>query len=1000
MGKVIRYIYCLLFLICFQIKGFCQPGTTVDLKKPAKYENRVLTSEKTGNKKFSFPKRVTQNAFSHYNYYFNANNLLNDIIDDAKKVFKDDYTTLLPFNSYSLDATAGSGNIDSVIYKCNAGILLHDLRSNWVDNLYLALGKAYFLRKNFDSAEQVFRYINYAFAPKEAGGYDIPVGSNVSATDATFSIATKEKSSFPKKLISTPPSRNDALLWSARNYLESDKTAEAGGILEILRNDPFFPSRLKSDLEELVAYWYYQQNLYDSSAGHLIKALGVADDKLDKARMEFLAAQLYGMAGNKEESIKWFGKSAEQTIDPIMEVYANLSSIRIAGGNSDSITTQKLNALLKMAHRDKYLSSKDIIYYAIAQVELERNNAAEAQVMLKKSIFYNTDDNRDQRSQSFLLLADINFDLQKYEAAYNFYDSVNAASIPSETDKQRMAERKTALEVITQNIGTIHEQDSLQTVAMMPKNERDALIKKAVRFYRKQQGLKEDDTEPNVNPAIQQTATVDIFNTAGKSDWYFNNISLKGTGFSQFKIKWGNRPNTDNWQRQAAITAQLAAEQAEDDSSDTDDGDNAREKLNLPRPKAGVPAPDNKQSTLANEDGEITYEALLANLPLTEEQIIASNDKIADALFSNGQAFQNMLEDYPSAINAYEQFLKKYPDNKNSEAALFSLYYCYTKTGRNFSADSVRNAMAKNFPDGLMTAKLNNAKANTKEENAPATREYKSIYNLFIEGKFEQAKNAKAKADSTWGSKYWTPQLLYIESVFYVSKKEDSTAINRLNNLVTLYPQTPLAEKATAMIDVLGRRSEIEDYLTKLQITRNDKEEPEPVVDLTPVKPTIARTVIKRDSVVNKPTSQIAKTTIDTATGKPVIIKSFEFNAKDPQFVVLILDKVDPVFINEAKNALSRYNQINFYNQKLALSPVKLDDRYNLVLAGPFADAVAAIDYVDKTKPLAPSRIIPWLAPEKYNFTIISQSNLDILKQSRDVDSYKQLMEKILPGKF
>ncbi|MEP7320117.1 MAG: hypothetical protein ABI921_15275, partial [Panacibacter sp.] len=299
-----------------------------------------------------------------------------------------------------------------------------------------------------------------------------------------------------------------------------------------------------------------------------------------------------------------------------------------------------------------------------------------------------------------------------------------------------------------------------------------------------------------------------------------------------------------------------------------------------------------------------------------------------------------------------------------------------------------------------VTAKLVNPKAASVKETDPATAKYKDIYNLFIEGKFEDAKDAKAKADSVYGNSYWTPQLLYIESVFYVSRKEDSVAIEKLTSLKDLNPQSPLAEKAATMIDVLQRRNEIEQYLTNLQITRNDKEDAAPVVDLTPVRPTIQKVVVKHDSVVNKNITQPAKTKVDTTSGAPTIIRNFEFVATDPQFVAILLNKVDPVYINEAKNAFNRYNQVTFYNQKLTMTPVKLDDQYNLVLIGPFADAVAAVAYVDKTKPITGSRIVPWLAAEKYSYAIISQSNLDLLKDTKDVAGYKQLLEKALPGKF
>jgi hypothetical protein len=201
------------------------------------------------------------------------------------------------------------------------------------------------------------------------------------------------------------------------------------------------------------------------------------------------------------------------------------------------------------------------------------------------------------------------------------------------------------------------------------------------------------------------------------------------------------------------------------------------------------------------------------------------------------------------------------------------------------------------------------------------------------------------------------------------------------------------------MIDVLHRRKQIENYLTNLQIKRYEEDET-PVVDLTPVKPTIQKVEVKRDSVVSNPATKLAKTKVDTTSGAAPVVKTFSFNAKDSQFVAILLDKVAPVFINEAKNAFGKYNQVNFYNQKLNIAPLKLDDRYNLVLIGPFADADEAVKYVDKTKPETSSRILPWLTADKYSYTIISQSNLDVLQYTKDVDSYKKLIEKVLPGKF
>jgi outer membrane protein assembly factor BamD (BamD/ComL family) len=989
MRKAIIYISSLIFFALRATITFAQPGTTIELDKPKQYENRTLLSEKTGQKKFGFTKRLFQNNFTHYNYYFNAENRLNDIVEQAKLSFKDDYTKLLPFYNYSLDVTSQSGDLDSVIYKCNAGILLHDLRNDWIDNMYFILGKTYYFRKNFDSAEDVFRYINYAWAPKESGGYDIPVGSNITNNEGVFTIATKEKDKFPKKLVTEPPSRNDALLWQTRNYVETGRYGEAAGILEILRHDPNFPERLHGQLNEIIAYWCYKQNMYDTAAAYLSKALDVTDDKFEKARREFLIAQLCELSNDKEAAIKWYTKSAETTNDPVMEVYANLGAIKAAGDTTKNIIDEKLNNLIKMAHRDKYAEYRDIIYYAIAQVELEKNDPAAATQMLKKSIQYNTEDNPVQRSESFLLLADINYDQHQYQDAKNFYDSVDVSAINDSTAIARIDERQPALGIIANNLSTIHVEDSLQTVAEMPKDKRDAYIRKLVRTLRRQQGLNEDQ-DLNVNPAVQQTAS-DLFNpassnvqnsSASSSDWYFNNLSLKSAGYNQFISKWGRRPNADNWQRLAAIKKQ----QEEDNDEDEDSSSNLV-KTNIPGDSAAVVT-------------ELSFEGLYANLPLTPEQLKSSNDKIAAAIFSNAQTFQNQLEDYTSAIGAYELLLNKYRDSAHFEETLFNLFYCYNQVGRKSSADSVKNALSRDFPNSEWTIKLNHPPTTASaNENDPATLKYKEIYNLFIEGNFGEAKDEKAKADSTYGNSYWTPQLLYIEAIYYVSKREDSTAIDRLDNLKNMYAESPLAEKAETMIDVLHRRKEIETYLTNLKIERY-KDDETPVIDLTPVQPTIRKVVVTRDSAKsNNLVTQQATTTVDSGRVAPAV-KTYAFNPNDQQYVVVLLDKVAPVYINEAKNAFNRYNQITFYSQKLNITPVKLDDRYNLVLIGPFADAVAAVNYVDKTKPQTSGRILPWLTPDKYSYGIISQSNLEVMEETKDVDSYKKLLEKVLPGKF
>src|SRR5258706_2627287 len=193
--RIVKPGFCFLLLSFFLLPDLlAQVGKITDdveKDKPAKFKTKILKSERTGEKWFRLPRKIIQNTVSHYNYYFDATNKINQVIERARLSNTDNYYKLLPFYSYSLDNTAAqASDLDSVIYKATAGILLHDLRSDWVDNFYLLIGKAYLLRKSFDSASMTFQFINYNLYPKKKKDDDqVIVGSNLNQQNSTVSIA-------------------------------------------------------------------------------------------------------------------------------------------------------------------------------------------------------------------------------------------------------------------------------------------------------------------------------------------------------------------------------------------------------------------------------------------------------------------------------------------------------------------------------------------------------------------------------------------------------------------------------------------------------------------------------------------------------------------------------------------------------------------------------------------------------------------------------------------
>ena len=972
--RTISPLFIFLIFSGFLNPVFSQPTWTLDPfgkeKKPEKFENRQLGSEKTADKKFTVPRNFYQNTVTHYNYYFNANNKVNRVVERAKLSQKDDYSNTLAFYPYTLDATAAQKiELDSVILTSTAGILLHDLRNDWIDNMYLLIGKAYYFRKDFDSALMTFQFINYNLFPRKRKNDDDDriVGSE------TISIANKEKRNILQKVASIPPSRNDAILWLARTLIEENEFAESGGLINTLQVDPNLPKRLNNDLAEVNAYWHFKQGNYDSSAVYLEKALSAADNNQDKARWEFLLAQLYEQGGKFDKASQYYSKASKHTVDPLMDIHARLNDAKMLRNSANPKELDKaIGNLAKMGHRDKYEAYRDIVYFSAGELSLQKPDTNAAVAFFNKSLKYNID-NINYKNRAYLELGDIAYSRKQYRLAAAMYDSLQTGK-DSILDLRiaKIQDRKDALIKIAMAITNIEREDSLQHIASLTPAERDDYVKKLLRKLRKEKGYKDDggnfgggDLIPFSNNGNQPAPDLFASNNT-KGEWYFNNSSLKSRGFNEFKTKWGTRTNADNWRRKAAIETAINNPAQQGNNNTANNGD-----------------AKNKTSNAGTQPEELSYDGLVKNIPVTEEKLSASNDIVADNMIILAKAYQNDLEEYQLAADTYEAYLKRFPGRTLDGEVYLNLYFCYTKLGNKSLADNYKALLNAQFSNSISAKRLNNP-SSLNPKNPEATKLYEDIYNLFIEGDFDKAMAEKKKADSLYGVNYWTPQLLYIEALHNVKNRDDSAAIKGLETIIANNPTSPLKEKAETMIDVLKRRGEIEKYLTNLEITRAEEnqvkvtEQPKPVIK--PIVP-----VEKKDTV---------------AKAQPPLTRgSFAMAVNAPHHVLMILDKVDPVYVTEARNAFNRYNRENYYGQTININSDTLDAQRNLLVITSFPDAATALQYYTKIKKDAASEI-SWLPASKYSFLIITDANLQLLKENKDLTGYKTLLNTQFPNRF
>jgi tetratricopeptide (TPR) repeat protein len=987
-------------LICCPLKeAKAQPGEKVDLPKPEKYQNRVLASEKSTTGRFGPLKRVSQNIGTRYNFVFNAERELDEVVALARQSKKDDFTRRLSFYEVDPAVTASQrSELDSVILKCNNGILLHDLRNDWTDDLYLLMGKAYYYRNDPDSALIAFQYINQAFQPRDKDeiGFEKSVGSRFNRNGNSFTVATQEKKG-PASLVSHKPARNEALIWLVRSLIMRGDMDEARGLLETLRRDRNMPPRLRSGLSEMEALWYYSSGMPDSAAVHLGKALEGAADNRERARWEYLNAQLHQTAGNTDKAARLYESVIRLTTDPVMEAYARIQRIGLYGDVGDSAqVTKAFKELLQMAEKAKYEEYRHLVYHAAARIQRDLGNPRESVRYMKASLAANKTD-PSHRSLVFLELGDAAYGLRDYHLSQNSYDSVSLDGLQPGR-KSEVEYRRRILADIVRHFDNVAMEDSLQRIAAMPEARREEYLQSMIRKWRKEQGIKEEtgtgvSSNPS-SPLARDAQPVDIFaSNESKGEWYFYNAGLKAQGFRQFQSRWGKRPNLDNWRRIAAVNSQMNANNAS--------------------PGMALDSPDRPASGGGGQSKtqEMTMESLLAGLPLGEERKKASNDSIQSSLFALGRIFHDRLDDCEETVRHLEALVDRFPKTAHLEESLFMLARCHRRIGNAARSEAYRTHLEREFPGSRSVRYLKDPEGEARKERLSgeeATRAYEDVYTKISEGRYDEARTLKERMETARGENPWSPQLLYIDAMLNSREGSDSLALQALDRLEKLYPDSEVAAKGRALKDALKRRKEIEARLSGLQVTRDTTErlgKPSLETARTEAKPTPPRTpeIVTPPQTTTEPAKAPAKPLDPAPAPSPQPVtnpKGYYFDPQMPHAVAVMLEKADIAYVAEARYSLNRYNGKTYPSLGLEVSRVNVNKDLDIVLVKGFQNLTGAMEYLENIRPEAQKNLFSWMPATMYMFAPMTEANLEILKRDQDLPAYLGFIRGNMPGKF
>lgn len=145
-------------------------------------------SKKRKGGKPSALSKFYHNTTALYNGYFNANELLKDSYMALKQAHRDNYNEILPLYDYvSVENTKSvAADLDKAIEKVTTVASLHK-PSKWVDDCYVLMGEAQYLKKDYESAEETFSYFKEEFNPNN------PFGRNYQKKKRSKKEIKKEK---------------------------------------------------------------------------------------------------------------------------------------------------------------------------------------------------------------------------------------------------------------------------------------------------------------------------------------------------------------------------------------------------------------------------------------------------------------------------------------------------------------------------------------------------------------------------------------------------------------------------------------------------------------------------------------------------------------------------------------------------------------------------------------------------------------------------------------
>ena len=598
-------------------------------------------------------------------------------------------------------------------------------RNRQIQDAYLLLGKARYYDRRFLPALEAFNYLLEGYFGNEDVYYE-------------------------------------ARLWREKTNLRLRNNALVVDNLKPLAQRIPFGAPLFSDVNATLAQAYINLKNQDSAAVYISQAALAEKDKTTKARYRYIEAQLLEKAHLIDSARQAFQTivSWKRKAPRIFWMQAKLQTIRLQAQLDSVSPLPALERLSKLFENQPYLH---LIHQQEARYLLSQKQDSLALSYFNKSLRSPNIDTSTQIA-NYRELADYYFQAGGYVKTGAYLDSL-LRQIPEEGRfKMNIQRERDGLDDVIALEQVIRSTDSILSLAAMTKEEQLSFFQNVI-----------DEKRAKELAAIEEDKKGFFsFGNNPANVFYFYNERLVVQGKQAFLSTWGNRPNSDNWNRQSVINSASVEEEKASQEQET--------------ASFFIETPD----------------FFVEQIPTDTLALAALRKDRRQAYLDVGIIYKEKFKNNPLALSRLDKVFQLKPSETQEVSALYHTFKILENTDPE-RAISYRTTLLERYPDSPFAQIVKDPENFKLEENQSPSGLYERAYRAYLNQEFQAVLKACVNLEVIVSGTPLAPKVAFLKAITLGRLDGEEAYIQNLKKLVELYPN---AREANLAITTLIRLDE------------------------------------------------------------------------------------------------------------------------------------------------------------------------------------------------